>query len=79
MSKALTPRQARPAARSMSPRPKSDKPANTTISVRLDDDTMAVLNRLSDETEHTVGKLARKYILKGLQADGLIKKILKKD
>lgn len=75
----LTPRTALPASRPMSPRPKSDKPANTTISVRLDDDTMAVLNRLSDETEHTVGKLARRYILKGLEADGLIKKSAKRD
>lgn len=75
----MTPRTARPASRSMSPRPKSDKPANTTISVRLDDDTMAVLNRLSDETEHTVGKLARKYILIGLQSEGLIKKSVKKN
>lgn len=62
----------------MSPRPKSDNPANVTISVRVDDEIMRILDQLSEETEHTVGKLARKYIRRGLEADGLIKKSVKK-
>ena len=79
MSKALTPRQAGPAARSMSPRPKKIDGEKVSMSVRIEPEILSILQKLSAETEHTIGHLIRRYLVKGLESEGLIKKSTKKD
>ncbi|WP_269538008.1 hypothetical protein [Cerasicoccus fimbriatus] len=45
---------------------------NTTIGVRVDDDVLKIIKKLAKEDERPTAAMARKLLMEGLKARGLI-------